>query len=143
VDDVAQEVFIFAYRRLEDFEAGTDFGKWLRTIARNLAANERRKDARRSRLLPSAIADVLLHRNDGDDVFRSDLDRLLRLMRECVEQLPPCSQELLRRRYEAGENATVIANELGTNADAVRQNLLRIRVLVKECIDRKRGGIWT
>jgi RNA polymerase sigma-70 factor (ECF subfamily) len=54
VDDLAQEAFIIAYRRLDDFEPGTDFGKWLRRIARNLAANERRKDARRSRLLPAA-----------------------------------------------------------------------------------------
>ena len=36
VDDLAQEAFIVAYRRLGDFEAGTNFGRWLRGIARHL-----------------------------------------------------------------------------------------------------------
>jgi len=139
VDDVAQQVFIIAYRRLRDFEAGTDFGKWLRSIARNLAANERRKDARRSRLLPFAVADVLLHHDGEDELFRGDLDQMLQSMQECVEQLPLRSRELLRRRYAEGENASSLANELGMNADTVRQTLLRIRVLVKACIDKKGG----
>ena len=36
VDDLAQEVFLVAHRRLNQFESGTDFGKWLRSIARYL-----------------------------------------------------------------------------------------------------------
>ena len=60
VDDLAQEAFIVAYRRLNQFEPGTDFGKWLRSIARYLVANERRKEARHSRLLPFAVVDALL-----------------------------------------------------------------------------------
>jgi len=135
VDDLAQEAFIVAYRRLDNFESGTDFGRWLRGIARHLVANERRKDARRSRLLPMAVADILLHREPSDTP--PDLSRLLPVMQDCVGQLPPRSQELLQRRYAGGENARSIARELRLNADAVRQTLLRIRIAVKECIERK------
>jgi DNA-directed RNA polymerase specialized sigma24 family protein len=60
VDDLALEVFIVARRRLNQFEPRTDFGKWLRSIARYLVANERRKEARHSRLLPLAVVDALL-----------------------------------------------------------------------------------
>jgi len=35
VEDLAQEVFITAYRKLPDFRRGEDFGAWLRGIARN------------------------------------------------------------------------------------------------------------
>jgi RNA polymerase sigma-70 factor, ECF subfamily len=142
VDEVAQEVFIIAYRRLGHFEVGTDFGKWLRSIARNLAANERRKEARRSRLLPFAVADVLLYHDSENELLGGDPDQLLRSMRQCVERLPLRSQELLSRRYADGENASVLANELGMSADAMRQTLLRIRVLVKGCIDKKAGNVW-
>jgi RNA polymerase sigma-70 factor (ECF subfamily) len=134
VDDLAQEAFIVAFRRLDDFETGTDFGKWLRRIARNLAANERRKSARRSRLLPFAVADVLLDRGRAHDAAETEFDRLLPALQECVGQLPPRSRELLHRRYTAGENAGALARELRTTAEAVRQNLLRIRIAVKECI---------
>jgi RNA polymerase sigma-70 factor, ECF subfamily len=142
VDDLAQEVFIVAYRRREDFEPGTDFGKWLRRIARNLAANERRKNARRSRLLPFAVADVLLDQEHGGDAAETDLDRLLPALQECVGQLPERSRELLHRRYAAGENASALARELRLTADAVRQTLLRIRVAVKGCMEKKLGGAW-
>jgi RNA polymerase sigma-70 factor, ECF subfamily len=138
VDDLAKEAFIVAYRRLDDFEAGTDFGRWLRGIARHLVANERRKDARRSRLLPLAVADILLNREPADAPV--DFARLLPVMQECVGQLPPRNQELLQRRYAGGENAQSLARELRLKADAVRQTLLRIRVAVKECIERKSAG---
>jgi RNA polymerase sigma-70 factor (ECF subfamily) len=137
VDDLAQEAFIVAYRRLDNFEPGTDFGRWLRGIARHLVANERRKDARRSRLLPFAVADILLNREPDDDASFTDFVRLLPVMQECVGQLPPRNRKLLQRRYAGGENATTLARELRLNADAVRQTLLRIRVAVKECIERK------
>jgi RNA polymerase sigma-70 factor (ECF subfamily) len=141
VDDLAQEAFLIAYRRLEEFEAGTDFGKWLRRIARNLAANERRKDARRSRLLPFAVADILLVQTAAGDPFEPDLNRLLPVMRECVGQLPARSRELLQRRYAASENASEVSRALRMSADAVRQALLRIRLAVKECIEKKTGGV--
>jgi RNA polymerase sigma-70 factor (ECF subfamily) len=139
VDDLAQEAFVIAFRRLANFEAGTDFGKWLRGIARNLVANERRKDARHSRLLPFAVADLLLERA-GDGVVEPDFNHLLPALRECVGQLPARSRELLRRRYAASENAGEIARALGLGADAVRQALLRIRLAVRECIEKKTGG---
>jgi RNA polymerase sigma-70 factor (ECF subfamily) len=142
VDDLAQEAFIVAYRRLADFEPDADFGRWLRGIARHLVANERHKDARRSRLLPLAVADVLLNRERADDPGPADLTRLVPVMQECVEQLPPRSRELLQRRYAGNEKTGTLARELRMKTDAVRQTLLRIRIAVKECIERKRAAVW-
>ncbi|MBI5380565.1 MAG: sigma-70 family RNA polymerase sigma factor [Opitutae bacterium] len=135
VDDLAQEAFLVAYRRWAEFEAGADFGCWLRGIARHLAANERRKQARRSRLLPQSVADLLGQRDPADAT--AEVARLLPVMQECVGQLPARSRELLQRRYAGGENARTLAQALRLNADTVRQTLLRIRVAVKECIERK------
>jgi len=139
VDDLAQESFIVAYRRLDAFAAGTDFGRWLRGIARHLVANERRKDARHSRLLPLAVADILMNHEPAD--APADFARLLPVMRDCVGQLPPRNRELLQRRYAGGENARSLARKLRLKADAVRQTLLRIRVTVKECIERKSAEV--
>ena len=105
VDDLAQEVFLVAWRRMADFDAGTDFGKWLRGIARHLLTNERRKEARRARLLPGAVTDLLLEHADGGALAAFDLRRLVPLMEECVGQLPQRSRELLHRRYVASEHA--------------------------------------
>ena len=135
VDDLAQEAFIVAYRRLGDFDPDGDFGRWLRGIARHLAANERHKDARRARLLPMAVAEVLLDR-EGPDASGSAA--LVPIMKECVDQLPERNRDLLRRRYAGTETADALARELRVKADAVRQTLQRIRIAVKRCIERKR-----
>lgn len=139
VDDLAQEAFLVAYRRIHEFEPGTDFGKWLRSIARYMVANERRKEARHSRLLPAAVADVLL-RHETEN--QAALDGLLPALLECVDQLPPRSRELLRRRYAGNENASTLASYLRIKAETVRQQLLRIRLLVKECVEKKGAGRW-
>jgi len=76
VDDLAQEAFIVAYRRLDEFEPGTDFGKWLRSIARYLVANEHRKQARHSRLLPFAVVDALLDHEPESAVETNAADLL-------------------------------------------------------------------
>ena len=142
VDDLAQEAFIVAYRRLNQFEPGTDFGKWLRSIARYLVANERRKEARHSRLLPFAVVDALLA-HEPESGVETRISDLLPAMRDCVEELPPRSRGLLQRRYADNENATTLARGLRMNADAVRQQLLRIRLAVKECVERKVVGLWS
>jgi RNA polymerase sigma-70 factor (ECF subfamily) len=46
-DDVAQETFLRAYKRLADFRAAAEFYTWIYRIAVNLALNARRASARR------------------------------------------------------------------------------------------------
>lgn len=142
VDDLAQETFLVAYRRTSEFDAGSDFGKWLRGIARHLVLNERRKEARRSRLLPFAVADLLLDSPDAFETTPVHLSQLLPALRHCIAQLPPKSRELLHRRYAEGQNASALARELHTNADAMRQSLMRLRIAVKECIQKRAGEAW-
>ena len=142
VDDIAQEAFLVAYRRRNDFDPEADFGKWLRGIARHLVANERRKAGRRSRLLHQSLADVLMEAGPAEEVAGVRAPELLVAMQSCVAQLPPRSRELLRCRYAEGENAARLAERLRLQADAVRQSLLRIRLAVKACIERKLEGAW-
>ena len=81
--------------------------------------------------------------DEPESAFETCTSDLLPAMRECVEQLPPRSRELLQRRYADNENATALARGLRMNADAVRQQLLRIRLAVKECVERKVVGLWS
>jgi RNA polymerase sigma-70 factor, ECF subfamily len=142
VDDLAQEVFLVAFRRQADFRANADYGKWLRGIARHLVANERRKTARRSRLIHQELTDLLTQPAADNDTSESDFILLATAMQECVEQLAPHSREWLERRYAQGENATALARQFQMTADAMRQNLRRIRLAVKGCVEQKLQGAW-
>ncbi len=143
VDDLAQEVFVTAFRKRAVFDNSKDFGRWLRGIARRLVANERRKHARRSRLVHGALAEVLTEVPDeveGADDTGSE--RLSEALQRCVEQLPERSRALLRRRYEGGENATTLAQALQQSAEAIRQSLTRIRLAVRRCVEGRLGEAW-
>ncbi len=60
VDDVAQEAFVVAFEKLQTFERGTNFGAWVRTIARFLVSKELRREERRQRVLAEHVAEMLI-----------------------------------------------------------------------------------
>ena len=140
-DDIAQGAFVVAYRRQGDFRADADFGKWLCGIARHLVANERRRSARHSRLLQAAVVDALATADTADVREPAHTAELVATMRGCVGELPPRQRELLERRYAGGANSSELAATMRMSAEAVRQCLVRIRVVVRACVERKREGL--
>ncbi|WP_422923852.1 sigma-70 family RNA polymerase sigma factor [Singulisphaera sp. PoT] len=140
VDDLAQETFLVAYRRLDDRDAERDAGPWLRGIARLLAANELRKAGRRSRLIARGLAGLLIARAEPDRETPSA--EWIEAMRSCLRDLPEAARELLMRRYADDESAEAMAARLEVRADALRQKLLRLRQVIKQCVERKTGESW-
>ena len=143
VDDVAQEAFIVAYNRLDEFDMERDFGPWLRGIARNLVINERRKDARRKRILSDNLTDVLVSTTSVPDEEKEELgDRgaaRIQALRECVADLPEKSLKLLRSRYENDLSAGEIAEKFQMKSPAVRKALERVRTALRKCMEEKLG----
>ncbi len=135
VDDLAQETFLVAYRELDSFDQQRDFGKWLRGIARNLVRNEVRKVGRRRRILHENLTDILLTRHE-DPSHALDGSHVAAL-RECVEQLPGKSRELVSGRYRDSWSAEDLADQLDMTAAAVRQALVRIRRKLRACIEQR------
>lgn len=144
VDDVAQEAFIIAYNRLDEFDRDRDFGPWLRGIARNLVINERRKNARRKRILSDNLTDVLLSSSSATDAEEEEMGdtALARVnaLRDCIGTLPEKSLSLLKSRYENDLSAQEIAEEFGMKPPAVRKALERVRIALKKCMDDRMAG---
>lgn len=138
VDDLAQETFLVAYRKLDDCDADRGAGPWLRGIARHLAANELRKAGRRSRLIAGGLANLLIDQAAPDREAPSE--EWIEAMRACLGELPGAGRELLVRRYADGEPAEAMAARMEMRADALRQKLLRLRQAVKGCVERKTGA---
>ncbi len=135
VDDLAQDAFVTAYRELNSYDSDRDFGKWLRGIARNLVRNEMRKQGRHRRILHEDLSQhlLVLAENEKDQ----SNDTKLTALRDCVEQLPGKSRELVRSRYYEGWDATVLADKFEMKAATVRQTLLRIRRKLYLCINQR------
>ena len=136
VDDLAQDAFVVAYREMDSYDPDRDFGKWLRGIARNLVRNELRKQGRHRRILHESLSQHLLDLAEIEKDREVDVTQLSAL-RDCVEQLPGKSRELVRSRYNEGWDATVLADKFEMKAATVRQTLLRIRRQLFQCVNQR------
>ena len=141
VDDIAQEAFIVAYDRLDDFDESRDFGAWIRGIARNLVINERRKDARRKRILSDNLTDILVMSSSVPENEEEEKgDRALakvKALRECLEELPEKSSQLIRAKYQQDASAPDMAEQFDMKPPAIRKALERIRTALRKCMEQK------
>ncbi|MBT5321636.1 MAG: sigma-70 family RNA polymerase sigma factor [Verrucomicrobiales bacterium] len=140
VDDLAQDAFVVAYREMDSYDPDRDFGKWLRGIARNLVRNELRKQGRHRRILHESLSQHLLDLAENEKDREVDVTQLSAL-RDCVEQLPGKSRELVRSRYFEGWDATILADKFEMKAATVRQTLLRIRRQLYQCVNQRVKGV--
>jgi RNA polymerase sigma-70 factor, ECF subfamily len=140
-DDLAQEVFLSAYRSLASYETDRPFGAWLLGIARHRALHWLRTEARRlqreGRKIESAINGLQLHDANalGDDV--EQVERELAALRRCLRKLPEHGRQLVDAFYYRNESAESLAQRLGRSSGAVRMMLMRVRRALSECVQRK------
>jgi len=59
----------------------------------------------------------------------------LSALRECREQLPERSRQLVELYYERGQGLDVVSSKLKMNVNAVKQALFRVRRMLQDCID--------
>lgn len=139
-DDVAQEAFVVAFEKLAVFERGTNFGAWLRTIARFLVSKERRREERRQRLIGDFVAGALADETQATgsaDAWAGEAPERADALRHCLGTLPGHSRRLVQQRYFENVPPAVIASQQGRTANDVRQALFRLRAVLHDCIRRR------
>jgi RNA polymerase sigma-70 factor (ECF subfamily) len=135
-EDLAQEVFVTAFRRLETFDPAETFGPWLRGIAFNLLRNHQRKFRAHCIGGDEELA-VLI---DQRAVARFPLEQepvLVSALRRCLERLSDADRLLLRRRYDDENSVGEIARTTGRGQSAVTMHLFRLRQALADCIRAK------
>lgn len=135
IDEIAHEAFVFAHRHIHDFEAGTDFGKWLRAIAFNLVRKETLRYQRVAKNQEKFL-DHCLIQSAGSEGVGPD-SPVVAYLEECVEELPENQKSLLRRKYSLSESSREMAAALGKSEAWVRTTLCRIRTALRGCIEEK------
>src|SRR5262245_34989516 len=142
VDDLAQEVFIAAYRKLHTFKPEEDFATWLRGIARNEVLMYFRSTARRESALDRFREEVArVAQADLDHVASGDRTEVIERLLLCIAQLP----ERLRRVVRAGlsgDTVATLAGELQTTTGAVYNLHYRAKRMLRACLEQ-RAGVWT
>ena len=140
-DDVAQATFVEAFRRLGEFEPGTDLRAWLFTIARYRLMAEctklRRLADYHSRYMPLALAQEMERRTIQEDPAE---DRRLELLRDCLGRVNDAGAEVLRMRYAEDQPLDRIAARTGRSLASVKKRLFVLRQKLHDCIAGKLTG---
>lgn len=125
-DDLAQEVFLAAFRKIERFDRRRPAWPWLAGFARNELREHWRAVAR------DKVGDALeaLVSRSLPEAEEPPLDALSR----CLDKLPAASRELVRWIYTDRINCAEAARRLKQSAVSVRVALHRIRRALFDCV---------
>lgn len=139
VDDLAQEVFLAAYRGLGTFRRGEDFGAWLRGIARNTLSTHWRRAARRNRTLAEFREEVArVVEGELDGAVAGDTGEAIETLLRCIGRLPDKLKQVVRAGLD-GDKPAALAESLATTVGAVYNLHYRANQLLRECMERETG----
>jgi len=125
VEDLVQDVFLAAWKRLDALRDPAAFGGWLAMIARNRAADFHRRSVEAVEL-PDDLA--------APGSTESQSEALVVL--ETIKSLPEAYRETLVLRLVEGLTGPEIADRTGLTAASVRVNLHRGMKLLRETLKR-------
>ena len=135
-EDLAQEVFIIAFGKLNEFDPSRRVGPWLIGIAHNLLRNHLRK-FRAEPIGGSEELQLALDAYHERSEPEQDRAPVIVALGECLEALPSSSRKLVTARYVNGESIKELRKETGRGHSSLTMQLHRIRTALMTCVERK------
>lgn len=130
-EDLAQEAFIIAYRKLAEFDQTMAFGPWVRSIAFNLLRNYQRKHK------PVMVGDLaelnaLLEMQRAEN--KESEEELLEKLKLCLEKLKSPMRELISLRYMEEYSIKELTEQYVVSHSTLTMRLHRIREQLSQCV---------
>lgn len=143
VDDIAQEVFITAYKRLHTFRRNEDVGAWLRGIARNKLLNYYRSSSRRHNAVDRFRREVVeIVGDELEEVSKGDKAEQIEALMRCIGKLPERMRRVVHSSLEGGKPAE-LAEEMQTSVGAIYNLQYRANQALRQCMikEMSRGDV--
>jgi RNA polymerase sigma factor (sigma-70 family) len=127
-EEIAQDVFLAAWRDLASLRNPASFLPWLRQLTRHRALDVVR--ARRPALDEETLAAAIDPRPGAEDALLDD-ERAAALA-AALDALPSDAREVLTLFYREGRSVTQVAHLLGLREDTVKKRLSRARASLRD-----------
>ncbi len=135
--DVLQECNLVLWRKVAEFREGAEFLPWAFGIARfQVLAHLRDEKRKHARFVDAELVEVL-HEEIAEQA--GHFDDMQEALRHCVPLLAPSSRELIKSRYVDNLALQAIADATNRKLSAVKVALMRVRLALRECIEREMG----
>jgi RNA polymerase sigma-70 factor (ECF subfamily) len=139
LDDAAQDVFLVAYRRLQDFQARASTRSWLFAITMRVTSDHRRSRRRKRRLLdgirgvpPKSVVtpyEQTAHKEQGHSLMQA------------LSMLSESHRVTFVMADLEGMTAPEIATTLGVNMNTVYSRLRVSRIVVKRALEQAKQEV--
>ena len=132
-EEVAQDIFIKAYRALADFKGGSKFSTWLYTIVNNTCISFLRKKKLDVHSLDNEkvfeAADTI---DSGMSANQVEQKSKLAMVNKAIAMLNPDDAEVITLFYKAEQSLEEIAGILHIETNTAKVRLHRARTRLKE-----------
>lgn len=132
-DDLAQETFVQAWRRIETYRGQGSFRSWLCQIAYSRFLMGLRKEKSRLRMLETAASEPVAEHTDADPGSRVDLDRAL-------AELGDDERACVVLCYASGLSHSEAALATGLALGTVKSHVTRGRMKLKDWFERQENA---
>ena len=132
-EDITQDVFLSAYKKLSTLRRWDNFYPWLYSIASNQCKNFHRAQKRHV---------VTAHLAEQDENHRMDVEAHSEKLKnervhDALASLPEMYRQVLVLRYMAGMKSKEIAETLRVSPNAINQRLMRARAKLKTALSEE------
>lgn len=133
VDEIVQDAFVQAYRKLDQYQGGGSFAPWVKAIARNRLRMELRQTRRAPVILrfEAALIDDRLNALEDPDPVEGRVARL----RTCLEGLDKPLRHLIEAHHIEGLGLDLLAERLARTPNWVAVRLYRVRRALATCME--------
>jgi RNA polymerase sigma-70 factor (ECF subfamily) len=138
-EDLAQEAFVIAFRKLSEFDVEREFGPWVGSIAFNLLKNYLRKH-KAEPIGGAAELEGLINQQLEIRVRSSDEPSKLSALRICMGKLGDEMKLLVQKHYYQGFSVEELTLEAGVKHSAMTMRLHRLRDQLRQCISEQEGS---
>ena len=130
--DIAQEVFLVAWKDLRKLRNPESFLPWMRQVTRNRAHSWLREQSLHvnDRDTDAILAAAVDPRRTAPEVLEAEEQQ--RIVDEVIGSLPDDAREVITLYYSEGRSVKQVADLLGLSEDAVKKRMSRARERIRE-----------
>jgi RNA polymerase sigma factor (sigma-70 family) len=132
-EEVAQDIFVKAYRSLADFKGNSKFSTWLYTVTTTTCITFLRKKRIETHSLDNekvfAVADNI---DSGTSANQIEQKSRANMVNAAIQLLSPDDAQIITLFYKGEQTLEEIAQILGKEPNAVKVQLHRARTRLKE-----------
>jgi len=136
-EEIAQDIFVKAYRSLADFRGDSKFSTWLYTIVNTTCISFLRKKKLEIQSLDNEnVFEVADNQESGFNANQVEQKSKVAMVNEAIKLLSPDDAKIITLFYKAEQSLDEVAHILGLDPNTVKVRLHRARQRLKEKMEK-------